>query len=295
MIQIIALGLLFAHADHLTVYSYPAPTAIDWSSPKGLAWSAANSDSTVDDQLKNIHTIGHMNFDLSCDDGTHLVTGQTNSDNSEMGSKIFKEGYGLGAFLTNYSGRFETQDEIEMDLPVRYQRGSIAFMDFQISKKTCERTKQFVLAYQALHYDKVYGGLQMRPRWAEGGGCAAVTESVMEVAGLMTRELLQYFSHSIWVPTNLIGGVITGKFISPMTILFGAQAWNTTPKNSYPLSFVDPYKAYSWVQYAHTKKLKLTGMTYELQKRGFANGVLVDATQIQTPTEPFFNSGPLSH
>jgi hypothetical protein len=290
------LALPLARADELTLYIYPAPMGINWSSPQSLAWSALANNLAIDNELQNIHSIGHMNFDLSCGrsgdlpGGARFVTGQTNSDDSEMNNNIFLNAFGLGVFLASYSGRWETMGEIEADLPVRFKRGSIAFTSFQISPKTCARVVSYLEQYKLRGYDRIYGGLEQRPRYGEGGGCSAFAESVLEIAGLMAPEWKSYWSHFLYVPDDLIGGPMTGNGVSPFDLLFGLNslAWNPSQKNSYSLSFFDPYYAYYWVEYGWRRKLKLTGMSYRPVTRGNARGLAIDATQVPTPTDPFW-------
>lgn len=179
-------------AGKLTVYLYPAPLGIDWSSPGRLAWSAAANELVQDNGLVAIHSIGHANFDLHCAD-TRIVTGQTSADSGMM-SKIFEGGYGLGMLLTNYKGRWETKKEIEADLPTRYSRGSIAFMEFKIRPSTCTRVAEYLRQYKQLKYDQIYGGLQSRARYREGAGCIDFTQSVMEIAGVFAPEFRSYWA-----------------------------------------------------------------------------------------------------
>jgi len=297
------LGLLlslifsFAHADdHLTVYVYPSPLGIDWRSPSGLAWSTIANDLVVDNKLRAIHSIGHMNFHLQCSpsselpQGADIETGQTNSDDQQMSDHLLKQGYGLGVMTADYSGKWETAADIEADLPIRYQRGSIAFMDLTIQPSSCARVVQYLQEYKALGYDQIYAGLQRKARSGHGAGCSAFTESVLEIAGVMAPEWKSYWSHTVNAPLSFIGGPQTGNDVSLWKLLLSPLAlkWNPSAKNSFVVNFWDPYLAYWWIQYATQKPVKLTGMTYSPAKRGKANGIVIDATAAPTPTENFW-------
>jgi hypothetical protein len=282
--------------DHLTVYAYPAPLGIDWRSPTGLAWSTLSNSLVSDRKLKAVHSIGHMNFHLQCDpsaefpEGIDIETGQTNSDNKQMEKHLLSEGYGMGVMLADYSGQLETAAEIEADLPLRYQRGSIAFIDLKIKNSSCQRVAQYLKEYRQRGYDRIYGGLQRKARQGLGAGCASFTESVLEIAGVMMPEWKSYWSHSVNVPWRLIGGPLSGKKVSLLTMLFSPTAWrwNPSPKDSYIVTFWDPFYVYWWIRYANQGKASLQRVPWVATKRGHADGVSVDATALPTPTEDFW-------
>jgi len=291
---LLALGSQ-AHADTLTLYAYPSPTGINWSSPNTLAWSTIASMLVSDRELHSIHAIGHMNLDLKCENSSHLphgariMTGQTSMSSEQEKSEIFKEGYGLEVFLTPVPGRWETQAEIEADLPIREQRGSMAFIEFTIAPKTCARVVKYLNEYKARGFDKIYGGLEDRPRYREGAGCSAFAEGVLEVAGLMDPIWTNYFRHHVNVPNALLGGP-SGRNIPFTDLLFGLDSfeWNESIRNSYALDFWDPYYAYYWIQQAAVKPLLLQKFKYQPTKKVNAPGIAIDARNALTPTDPFF-------
>src|SRR5690606_25647160 len=131
-----------------------------------------------DHELTSHHPIGHVNFDLECEpssfvpEGAKIITGQTSVGN-ESEEMILKKGYGLGAALTPSSGRWETEDEVLNDLEIRQKRGTISSIEYSISSKTCARALDYLSEYKQKNYDQIYGGLQSRPRYGEGGGCSA--------------------------------------------------------------------------------------------------------------------------
>lgn len=295
--SVLLLTGVLAHAEnHLTVYIYPAPLGIDWRSPNALGWSTIGNSLLTDKKLHAIHSIGHMNFHLKCDpsngltEGADIETGQTNTDDDEMKSRLLSEGYGLGVMTSDYTGAWEKADDIEEDLLVRYQRGSVAFMDISISTPSCARIVEYLKDYHQRGYDQIYGGLQRKAREGDGAGCAAFTESVLEIAGVMRPEWQSYWSHTVNAPLSLIGGPQTGNHVSVWDVLFTPKSWkwNKTVKDSMVVNFWDPFYAYWWVQYAHQGKASLKGYPLLLQKRGKAKGIAVDATQIPTPTEDFW-------
>ena len=95
-----------------------------------------------------------MNFDLSCSPsaatpgGARIVTGQTSISDDEEMAEIFEQGYGLNVFLTPVPGRWESQAEIEADLPIRFARGTVGFMDFAISPAACARGLRYLREYK---------------------------------------------------------------------------------------------------------------------------------------------------
>jgi hypothetical protein len=296
---IFLLSLSFADwaaADQLTLYAYPAPIKLNWSSPSAISWTTIADSLVVDPQLKAIHDIGHLNFHLTCDpsaelpNGADIETGQTNSDDSQLNDAVLTEGYGLGAMITDYSGKWENQADIEADLPVRYQRGSIAYIDFKITGSSCARAVQYLTEYQALGLDKIYAGLERQAREGHGSGCSSFATSVLEIAGVMSPEMQAAWTDSVNIPDGLIGGPITGNNVSILAVLFEplGWSWSSTADGAFPINFWDPYRVYKWIKRANRKPLSITGMTYTPSNRGNAKGIEVDATQVPTPTDPFW-------
>lgn len=289
------VGLPAFGADHLTVYAYTAPLGIDWTSPNSLTWSTIANSLVTDPKLIAIHSIGHLNFHLQCapsaalPQGADIEVGQTNTDDGQMSDNILKDEYGLGTMVSDYKGAWEKPADIEADLKVRYQRGSVAFMDLSIRPESCARAAQYLQEYHARGYDQVYGGLQRKARQGLGSGCSSFAESVLEIAGVMMPEWQNYWSHTVNAPLNLIGGPLTGNRVSVLEMLFSPTtfSWNKTAKNSMVVQFWDPFLAYWWIQYAFQGKapFKLPMVT---QKRGKAKGVAIDATSMPTPTEGFW-------
>jgi hypothetical protein len=280
-----------SRADELTVYAYPAPMYIDWHSPSSLTWSTVLNNLTEDDTLIAIHNIGHMNFDLDCrnSSGTQIITGQT-SDGNSLEDEILNQGYGLGASLTPTPGKWETPANIYADLPTRYNKGTVAFMKFSISAENCNRAAQYLQEYQQKNLDKIYGGLQSRARYQEGAGCTAFATSVMEVAGVLAPEFKQAWLHTVRMQYELIGGPTTGNHVELSDLLFGTAAWTwaSSSDDSYALTFWDPYKVVKWIQKAAKKATTISGMTYKPSKNQKAYGLLIDATSVPAPTEPFW-------
>lgn len=56
--------------------------------------------------------------------------------------------------ISDYSGRWETEDEIQRDLTLRLKAGKVSFIDFEISPSTCARVIEYLREYQVLGYDK---------------------------------------------------------------------------------------------------------------------------------------------
>jgi hypothetical protein len=290
-----------AEADELTLYVYPSPLGISWDSPSTLAWSTIANQFAGDQNLYNTHPIGHMNFHLVCDpssqlpNGADIEAGQTNTDDGTMDDYILKDNYGLGTMLVDYTGIWEAPSDIEHDLPLRYQAGTVAYIDFKISTASCARAVQYLTEYQARNYDLIYGGLERKAREGKGSGCSSFAESVLEITGLMTPEWQKSWSngaaHGIYVPLNLIGGPITGNSVPVEILLFDpvAFAWNSSATNSFtPFEFWDPWKAFQWIQKAYTNYKPLTGMTYTPSNRNNAKGLEIDATAVPTPTDGFW-------
>ena len=113
----------------------------------------------------------------------------------------------------------------------------------------------------------------------------------MEVTGTMDPVWATYFRHRVFVPNDLLGGGATGRSVSFLDLLLGIQSfdWNPSARNSYDLSFWDPYYAYYWIQQAHVRPLLLKAFKYAKSFRGNARGVAIDARQATLPKDAFWN------
>jgi hypothetical protein len=288
---LLTLSSAFA-ANQVTLHFIPSPKGINWKRPETLA------DSTLINQIAKVHggdrhSVGHVYEELECGQ-THFFTGATDVGNSQESHALFKEGYGLGILLKTYDGLLDATDDAEKDLAAMHVTGRSNFLRFEVSPATCARLVEYVKEYQARGYDKIYAGLNARPRRGEGSGCSAFGASFLELAGVETPEFEDSFMRDYIMPRKFVGGEFTRKRVSILKIILAFSAkWDTDlSKGGFRIHFYDPERMYDWVTNA-VQAIQTQSRTFpwpgaEVQYLGQSEGVAFDARDVPTPTEPIF-------
>lgn len=282
--------------NELTLHFIPSPKGINWSRPKTLA------ESTLLNQVAKVNggkraAIGHVYVEMNCGD-THFFTGATDIGNSQELKALFVDGYGLGVMLKNYIGVLNDSAEAERDLDELHLTGRSNFLRFQVSAPTCARLLGYLEEYKTRGYDKIYGGLNARPRRGEGSGCSAFGASFLELAGILSPEFEESFTRTHILPRRFVGGEFTGRRVSFLKILFDDKAkWDKDlSRGGFLIHFYDPERMHGWVA-AAAKSLQ-TDPDRRFPWPGWVSylgrsvGVTFDATQVSTPTDPIFTVPP---
>jgi hypothetical protein len=279
-------------ANELTLHFVPAPTPIDWTRPETLART------TLLNQFAKYHggdrhSIGHVFEELECGN-SHFFTGADDIGDSQEENALFKGGEGLGIILRNYVGILNNTDEAETDLAEMHASGRSNFLRFQVSEETCHRLVKYVKQYQLRGYDKIYGGLNARPRRGEGSGCSAFGVSFLELAGLEVPEFESSFMRSFIVPRKFVGGDLTQTKVSFLKILFAKTVgWDPDlSANGFALHFYDPELMHAWVARAvrsvELRESRVFPWPVSAAYLGHSEGLVFDATKVPTPTDPIF-------
>jgi hypothetical protein len=287
-----------ARADELTLYVYPSPFGINWTTPSSVAWSGIESEAAFDPRFKDVHSLGHAQIELNCAASSsgpeqYFFSGMTNNTDNEFVKDLLGKGYGLGLLLGSFAGHEEKTSDIETDLPARYSSGRISFIRFGINSDTCQRVASYLQEYHELGYDQIYGGLSDRPRYREGAGCTAFAEGVLEVAGIMEPSWYIDWTRSIQVQRNLVGGPLTQTNVDLIEVLFGkdSKAWATANEPSFSVFFWDPDRMFNWINQSYEAVSADPSIaTYIPEKRGEAMGLYLDRTNAPTPTDSFWKT-----
>jgi len=280
-----------AEADELTLYFIPSPFGVNWNSPRALL------DSTLEDFLFSEfagsgHEIGHVYEDVECEStGTHATTGMTGATGSDVEDVLFKQELGLGMLFHTFSGSLDTESFTRSDLAGYFKSGLTDYITWKISPTTCARLMEYFDEYVARGYENFYG-LSNRPRYGEGAGCSAFGESFLEIAGLDFPDYKNSWQYSIRAPSQLVGGPLTnGQKVSVLDILFKSVSkhWAAPNAAGFDLDFWSPDSMYQWVQKVWKGKTH-TQQVYTKVKNGKALGLVMDATDVPTPTDPIWKN-----
>ena len=223
-LAIAAMAVFFpsqTFADQLTLYFYPAPWHTHWSNPRSLTVSVFEN-TFLPESFPLRHSIGHASVRLKCGD-REILTGMTNSDDSEEQNAILKNQEGLGVLFQTFGGRLQEPLEIQTDLDARIPERKVASLSIQISASGCARLTDYYTEYRDRGYSRSYG-LTLRPRYEEGGGCSAFAVSFLDVAGLLSPEFTRAWTRTLQVPLNLIR--YDDHKVSIWSLLFSLQSWS---------------------------------------------------------------------
>jgi len=272
--------------NYITLHAIPSPGPMDWTNVTALALSFARNQLAVN-YFGQTHSIGHVSFEIGCTlpDGSRsfLMTGQSPVSMKGFNEQV-KAGSGFGAFFGYVEGRLQTEEELNKSLTsLSGQNKEAAFLTMQVSRESCLEAARYMAAYRDRGVYTRYG-LGVRPLYAEGGGCANVGASVVEVAGPAVFPLLsKKWSRTIYLPKKLMGGPdnhVGAGDIAPYLLT------NWTKKPSYPsktLFFYDPDLIYDWILAAH-KAGAAEGRALKRYSINRSKGVLLDYSGETAPT-----------
>lgn len=272
----------------LKLYIFPSPVGINWSSPSSLAWSALRNELASTPHAR-AHSIGHVNIELSCaiagtDSRRTIVTGMTDDGINLQRDALLKDRIGMGVLFKNYPGRLESRPEVEDQLPARFRRGDISTLHFLISDATCSRLMQFHDEFRDNGSAGIYG-LPNRPRYREGAGCTAYSNAYLELAGLLTGEMVREWSKTIRVPMDMIGGGEAGapfRRVSMLRVLLTPwRKWARANDDHREVFLWDPDAMHHWVLSVFDSRRE----DFDRFSIDGSVGLRLDARALPTPTD----------
>lgn len=285
-----------ACADRLTVYAIPTPYGNDYSSPRRLAMSTDRNYRTG-----QTYQYGHTAFHLQCDPakgegaGIDIFDG-INAVNLAEGEYLTRrKGYGFGVMFTILSGHFEGRETTTQRVQSYMDAGAAAFVRFEISSAACRRMASFYEEYKSLGVPENYG-LYLRPRHKEGANCATFAAALLEIGGLADPGLMDSWRVALRVPTYVVGGPLTGRFIPPWFFFarpFWARHWASPYDHHYFIEFYDPDLLYNHIRNRWQNGLSPVDnaeLPARMTHNGSTRGFDVDAKSLATPDEPFWRS-----
>lgn len=271
-------------ADELTLSFIRSPLGINWANPNTMAVSTIKN--SLVPMSKRAFSISHVFVDLKCDSiGYQRKAGMTSTTDEDR-DLIMKKGYGFGVIFHTYPGKLENDSEIQKDLKSYEGSRRVAQLNLKINPLTCVRLKNYLEEYEAYGFGSMYSGLQARPRKGEGAGCSAFAVSFLEIAGLMQEEWKEEWMNTIHVPTRLIGGPLTGRFVNVSKIALNPfLTWNSRKPHIY-LEAWNPEKMWKWTRDTWAKKSKFSG--WKKSRIGKTRIISKDMSFYPIPDDPIW-------
>ena len=266
----------------LTLTFIPSPHGIDWSTPKSLAKSAVINKISLKPRF-----IGHVFVELKGEIDSklhHIVTGMSSKKMDTVYQVLIKQ-KGFGVLFHSFAGKMEKKEDLEIELARYYQEGRVSYVKYQLNPLNFKRLVQYVEEFQKNKGDLYYGGPN-RPRHLEGSGCSAFGMSFLEIAGILTQDMVKSWSQSIRIPLKFAGAPLTDKKISLLSIIQNAHAWAEENEPHQPFFIWDPDLMHKWV----LEKIKnhSDGAGYHLHQKIKSQGVVFDYTHLPPLNEPLF-------
>ncbi|MBL7715429.1 MAG: hypothetical protein JNL01_08150 [Bdellovibrionales bacterium] len=279
-----------AFGDELKIFTYSSP-GIDWRDPNRLARTIVKNFTG-----RSGYPMGHVAVEVSCDatatePAFRQATGMTDAKKSEARTFLLLKGGGLGALFHSFQGRMQSTDEVDTDNAVEKSKGgNMRYIAYDISASTCRRLATYLTEYRE---NKVYTryGLPNSPRHAEGAGCSAFGVSLVELAGLLTSDLKAAWSMNIAAPAKLVGGPMTGKRVSLLSLLIRSKKnrrWAESGEAQFGVFFYEPDLIFKWIGARIDEEVANPSGRFEIERQGKVIGMRIDARNVSTPKEPIW-------
>jgi hypothetical protein len=274
--------------NYLTMHAAPPPRPIDWLTLRTLGASVLRNFYEVAFEGQT-HSIGHISFEVGCTlpDGSResLVTGQSVKNLAEFARQLGR-GDGYAAFFGHVEGVMQTKEGLEREYDALSGReGELSLMTFKLSPEACREALRYVRAYVQEGVYKRYG-LGVRPLYKEGGGCANVGVSVLQVAGPAGfAELAAPWSRTLYLPARMFGsaGHPVGIWDAVEQLDYKWQEKTAAPHKE--LFFYDPEPMHYWILAAHAAGYAASaGRPVERYRVNKAPGVILDYSSASRPT-----------
>lgn len=261
----------------LTLHFYPRQTSpINYSSPASTALSFANDK-----------RVGHTMVEITCSrpsgEKFELLTGQSGGGDETA----IDAGWGLSVLEMSFPGVLQDKSTVQGRLRELSEKGVSSFLRVLVTPAMCERFATFYADYKdAKDYENF--GLQLRPRFHEGGGCTSFGVTFLELAGLMTPALETSWKQTMSVPVSLMGDPTKGRKIKKLDVVT-RFSWARPGEEAKTASFWEPNIIHAWLMAQRaqlsTSEREHETPAYKVVEDGIVPGLVLDARDRVAPTE----------
>jgi len=242
--------------NEITIFVVPSVVPIDWSNPSALLKTTEKCFIKSIFQ-KNHYIIGHSVARITSPQiSAPLYIAMSGKVMLEKPELVLIKKIGLGALGATMKGQIESEKNIKKRLETYSKRNKVAYLKFKISEQAVKRILEFISKYQAKTLNgyapsDLYNGATY-PRYEnEGSGCAAFGITLLDVAGILPREI-QEWQVSVKIPMDLIGGEFNNQKKIKLSSIFQAKKWyegnGTIDIDFQNFTTYEPTLIYNWIK-----------------------------------------------
>lgn len=233
-----------AWADSVTLHVIRSP-GLNWFSPRSLARDTIDNSTGIFGTKP--YPIGHVVVELQCG-STNVVSGIYQRYVNEASNVVRKKKYGLGVLFHSFAGQLEKESNIRATISNFRMKDRYASIRMEVSSTSCERMLEFHRTLIDENLSQWYG-FASRPEYGEGGGCSAWVMAYLKAGGIRTDWMIQEWARFVRVPTQAVGGPLTGRSISVTEVLFQSPTrWAQENEPYFPLFAYDPDLMHQWAR-----------------------------------------------
>jgi hypothetical protein len=188
----------------LSLYVYPSPRGIDWTTPKSLVISTfLNTFLSSIGKFK--HPLGHVSIRLNSEKNKiNRFAGMARYNFGESRDIVLFQSAGLGTLAHNFYGRLEQEKDIYPDVKYNSKSGNVIELQFEIDDKAVININSFLDHFEKEKHYRNYG-LPNDPLLAQGAGCSAFSVGLLKIAGIDFSKYENDWSDTVHIPNQLIG------------------------------------------------------------------------------------------
>lgn len=283
IVALMLLSYLPCQGQQLTIYALAPPKPLNWKSPHTLLYSVSRNIFIAKNNPNFIRPMGHFVIEL-CSKTDTILTGIVSNQYNSFFESFFVNKRGMGILFDIFPGHLESESELRPELAYRAEKGTMAFVRFDITDSSFEYLKTYIDSFKHYGFDKLYNG-QNKPLEGKGAGCAAFAMSFLELVGIFNPHYFSDWAIEVAVPDRLIGDEKLHRQVNPLAVYFSFN-WAKKGESYTRLFLFEPQYAYNWIGREFNNK-KSIGKPIQYKK---AKGISFDARKKSKPLQDYYFS-----
>lgn len=248
-----------ASAYELNITVFPPSTALDFSTPATLVYSAFQAKQHASDVRSSTksapaHEVGHTLVELRRGGAPPIFAAVSDEDDDEEDRRVFDDGVGFALLFEGVKGHIQSERDVRGTLrQPRFFGARAARLRVLLSREMAEHLALFFERFEKSRIAERFA-LAADPLTGTGAGCASFAIAFLEAGDLMIPEWRGFNTPDGWrlrlrVPEALIGGATTGRRIDPYALIAApiAQRWAEPREPGRELVFYETGLMHAWL------------------------------------------------